>query len=277
MAKVLTDDSNYTAIANAIRAKKGVEITYRPSEMAGAISSIETANLDTLSVNANGTYTPTSPKNGFSEVTVAVPNSYGVGDEGKVVSNATLVTQGSQTITENGTYDTTLKNEVVVNVSGGGGSAEIIDIFGSPSANVGDNYEITSDRGVYSTAYQYYAFNNLGGNNVWGSATNATPAWIIYKFTDGKKRVIKVFGFQTLVSAFGGGFSATAFQLQGSNDDFNTYDVLFSYSGGASTSPQYVLIESNNAYLAFRIYITSIYQDRYPALNKIKAYGYIEQ
>lgn len=41
-------------------------------------------------------------------------------DEGKVVSNGALVSQTSDTVTENGTYDTTLKNSVTVNVSGGG-------------------------------------------------------------------------------------------------------------------------------------------------------------
>lgn len=35
-------------------------------------------------------------------------------DEGKVVSNGALVTQTSTTVTANGTYDTTLINEVVV-------------------------------------------------------------------------------------------------------------------------------------------------------------------
>ena len=66
----------------------------------------------------------------YAEADVAVPNSYAAGDEGKVVSNGALVAQSSLTVTENDTYDTTLKNEVVVNVSGGGGtdrSAAILD------------------------------------------------------------------------------------------------------------------------------------------------------
>ena len=37
-------------------------------------------------------------------------------DEGKVVVNGQLVAQTSQNITANDTYDTTTKNEVVVNV-----------------------------------------------------------------------------------------------------------------------------------------------------------------
>lgn len=40
MAKVLTDSSNYTSIANAIREKLGVESTFAPADMAAAIASI---------------------------------------------------------------------------------------------------------------------------------------------------------------------------------------------------------------------------------------------
>lgn len=43
-------------------------------------------------------------------------NSYSSADEGKVVSNGALKAQTSQNITANGTYDTTDKNSVVVDV-----------------------------------------------------------------------------------------------------------------------------------------------------------------
>lgn len=43
-------------------------------------------------------------------------NSYTANDEGKVVSNGALVSQTSATYTTNGTYDTTIKNSVTVNV-----------------------------------------------------------------------------------------------------------------------------------------------------------------
>lgn len=72
-------------------------------------------------ISANGTYDVTQ----YASASVAVPNSYTASDEGKVVSNGALVAQTSQTIDTNGTYDTTLKNQVVVNVSGGGGGGGI--------------------------------------------------------------------------------------------------------------------------------------------------------
>jgi len=40
MAKVMTDESNYSAIASQIRSKLGVSTRYKPSEMAAAIGSI---------------------------------------------------------------------------------------------------------------------------------------------------------------------------------------------------------------------------------------------
>ena len=74
--------------------------------------------VESLSVNSNGTYTAPSGK-AYSPVVANVPNTYTAGDEGKVVSSGALVAQTSQTIDTNGTYDTTLKNSVTVNVSGG--------------------------------------------------------------------------------------------------------------------------------------------------------------
>lgn len=78
--------------------------------------------LEPLSVTANGDYYPEAGVDGFDEVHVSVPNSYTASDEGKVVSNGALVVQTARSsqITQNGTYDTTLNNEVTVNVSGGG-------------------------------------------------------------------------------------------------------------------------------------------------------------
>lgn len=73
-----------------------------------------------ITITENGTTTEDVRSYAYAEITTAVPNSYTASDEGKVVSNGALVAQGSQTITENGTYDTTLVDDVTVNVSGGG-------------------------------------------------------------------------------------------------------------------------------------------------------------
>ena len=126
MTKVLVTDSHLSDIADAIRGKNGSSTTYKPGQMAAAITALPDASVfGTKSVTQNGTYDPSDDSlDGYSEVTVNVPNSYAAGDEGKVVSNGALVAQSAMAseITINGTYDTTLNDEVTVNVSGGGGS-----------------------------------------------------------------------------------------------------------------------------------------------------------
>ena len=78
----------------------------------------------TKSISSNGTHDVT----GYASANVQVPNSYSVSDEGKVVSNGALVAQTSDTVTENGVVDTTLIDELTVNVPTGGGGISVDDI-----------------------------------------------------------------------------------------------------------------------------------------------------
>ena len=77
----------------------------------------------TKSITANGNGQDVV---GYAAVNVNVPNSYAAADEGKVVSNGALVSQTSDTVTANDTYDTTLINSLTVNVSGGGGGSNYV-------------------------------------------------------------------------------------------------------------------------------------------------------
>ena len=75
------------------------------------------------SITENGVYNAVEDEaDGYSSVNVDVSNTYTAQDEGKVVSDGTLVAQTamSEEVTENGTINTTLYNSVTVNVSGGG-------------------------------------------------------------------------------------------------------------------------------------------------------------
>lgn len=118
MSKVTVTESHLEDIADAIRSKLGNSQGYTPGQMAGAIESIPTGTTPTGTINIT--------QNGQTDVTqyatadVNVPNSYAAGDEGKVVSNGALVAQTSETVTQNGTYDTTTNDEIVVDVQGGG-------------------------------------------------------------------------------------------------------------------------------------------------------------
>ena len=76
MAKVLVNESSLTGIANAIRGKNGSTTTYKPSEMAAAITAISGGGepvIEALSITANGTYTAPDGVDGYSPVTVNVP------------------------------------------------------------------------------------------------------------------------------------------------------------------------------------------------------------
>ena len=89
MAKVLVNESSLTGIANAIRGKNGSTTTYKPSEMAAAITAISGAAepvIEALSVTSNGTYTAPDGVDGYSPVTVNVPQEGGPPESAFVLS-----------------------------------------------------------------------------------------------------------------------------------------------------------------------------------------------
>ena len=89
MAKVLVNESSLTGIADAIRGKNGSTDTYKPSEMAAAITAISGAAepvIEALSVTSNGTYTATDGVDGYSPITVNVPQDGGPPESAFVIS-----------------------------------------------------------------------------------------------------------------------------------------------------------------------------------------------
>ena len=76
MANVLVNDTSLTAIGNAIREKNGETTLYKPAEMATAITAISGGGeptIEALSITANGTYTAPDGVDGYSPITVNVP------------------------------------------------------------------------------------------------------------------------------------------------------------------------------------------------------------
>lgn len=72
--------------------------------------------LETLNVSSNG-MTNAPSGTAYNKVVANVANSYSAGDEGKVVSGGSLVSQTAHAqVTQNGTIDTTLNNSVEVAV-----------------------------------------------------------------------------------------------------------------------------------------------------------------
>lgn len=196
-------DSLAEDIASAIKTKTGLT-SVKGSDMPDAILSISGGGgtLIQKTVTANGTYNAsddsadgyskvtvnvpasavdTGTKNinsngthdviGYASASVNVPNSYAAGDEGKVVQSGALVSQTSQTITENGTYDTTTKNSVTVNVQGG--------------ASITDGTEVlTRNASGYPTTAKHYGtkvypkayWNRIATDGPWVALTSITFA-----------------------------------------------------------------------------------------------------
>lgn len=157
MSQVKVNETYLYNIGNAIRNKTGSSTTYKPSEMAQAISDIDTGYPEptgSVTITENGTVDVKDKA--FAIVNVS--NSYDSGDEGKVVSGGALVAQTSRSVTENGTYDTTLNNETFVNVPGG------VSPSGTLSISANGTYDVTN----YASANV-----NVSGS---GNATFSTGA-----------------------------------------------------------------------------------------------------
>lgn len=125
------------------------------------------AVLINKSVTANGTYNASADSaDGYKKVEVDVPNSYTAADEGKVVDNGALVAQTSASYTSNGTYDTTLVNEVEVDVPAT--SMDFLNLA-EPTGDITSNVSTVKD----NTAYGRTGITGVSSNTVQKIYSNA--------------------------------------------------------------------------------------------------------
>lgn len=119
MSNVFVNETYLEDIADSLRSKLGVQTTYKPSQMAEAISSISGGGITptgTINITENGTHDVSS----YASASVAVP-------QGTTPTGTKQIS-----ITENGTTTEDVTNyasaEITVNVSGGGsGAVSLLD------------------------------------------------------------------------------------------------------------------------------------------------------
>lgn len=233
MANVLVDETSLEAIADTIRSKLGVSDTYLPSEMADAIDDIGGGITPTgtkqISITQNGTTTEDVTAYASAQITANVPNSYTQADEGKVVNNGALVSQSSDTVTDNGTYDTTLINSLEVDVASGGGAYET------------GTYTVAtaSDNAWRVPTTQKYSHFMIFTSNTFSQNTTATsnPLYIAYADTYGYSAIRS----QTNSGFMANGWSVNRLVSEYANNSFvyfyDTYVELRLLGNGAFIKP----------------------------------------
>ena len=257
--------------------------------------------LVSKNITANGDYDPASDNaDGYDSVSVNVPNSYSAGDEGKVVSNGALVAQTARSseITQNGTYDTTVNDEVTVNVSGGGSptieplsvtqngtytAPSGVDGYSPVTVNVSGgggivecempNYEsVTADSTFESSMSigRVEAPRAMGsGVNCWWGAANNSSHYLLVTF-DEAIEIIKI-KFSHYWSDGTSTWYSSRVTVQGSNDGSTWTDLIDATNLPANNTQNEYTIQNPAEYLYYRFvcYSTTQY---YTGVGRVQMY-----
>lgn len=141
------------------------------AELSENYTFISDIKLEEKTATQNGIVTPSAGKDGLSKVTVAVPNTYTAEDEGKVVDDGALVAQTSTTKIANGTYDTTLNDEVVVNVPNSYSQADEGKVVSNGALVAQTAHATVTQNGTIDTTLNNSVTVNVSG----GSPTGTIP------------------------------------------------------------------------------------------------------
>lgn len=262
---VVVNVPNTYSVSDEGKVVKNGALTSQTTTTASANGDIDTTTIKKVTVAVPASAVDSGTKNitsngdnqdvvGYAKVNVAVPNSYSAADEGKVVSSGALVSQTSDTVTANDTYDTTLINSLTVNVSGGGGYTLKEELFGySPSGDVVyipdediPRYGIRGKRGMTKLTIDFqngygFAHSNNNGYNI---QSNDIPVYVIIGHDSGV--MLRGYTLNSNGSSFilvcrgcyfgSSGYSASA--LRG-NAGMTTLDFTFSDGNGFQQNSLY--------------------------------------
>ena len=227
----------------------GTAVTVSASELVSGTYAVNSSgtkdvtNYASASVPAGTAGTPSASKGTVSNhsvsVTPSVTNSTGWITGGTetgtaVTISASELVSGSETKTANGTYDVTNLAELVVNVSGGGGSSVQTDFIDEPSSTASSFVMFTGLKGE-PTAFAVYSSENLttgspykpaavvfDGTNLHGQiVTNTSNAQASYS-TD----FSKIYNYSSLT------VSSTSNTIQ--FDENVQYFLVYTYDGTAA-------------------------------------------
>lgn len=138
-----------------------------------------------ISITSNGTTTENVTSYASASISVNVPNSYSSSDEGKVVSNGALVSQTSDTVTTNGTVDTTLINSLTVSVPTGGSSKLVQGSFTTNSSTGAQTVSINYSGSGYPIAACVYIDGGMRSDSTFNS--------LVQRYTIGQSTLVKAY------------------------------------------------------------------------------------
>lgn len=216
------------------------------------------ATLITKTINENGTYSASSDNaDGYSAVTVSVPNTYTQSDEGKVVDNGALVAQTSSSTTSNGTVDTTTISSLTVNVP-------------IPVESKDVNFYDYDGTIVYSyTAAEFAQLSALPANPTHTGLTSQGWNWTLSDAQDW----VASYRILDIGQMYDTNDGNTRFYFDATSDTLNPEFSSFAYSGttltvdwGDNTTPDtltvtsgsYATLSASHTYASPGLYVISV-------------------
>lgn len=188
-----------------------------------------------ISISSNGTTTEDVTNYANAEISIAVPNSYSASDEGKVVSSGALVSQTSDTVTTNGTVDTTLINSLTVSVPTGGSSKLVQGSFTTNSSAGAQSVSINYSGSGYPIAACVYIDGGMRSNSTFNS--------LVKRYAIGQATLVKAYTSTAPTYSTSGdeNVGILSYVYKNSTSDASTYGASAnttanSYSSSDSTS-----------------------------------------